>query len=120
MVLYNQTFCRKKISPKANPKTKPVKTSLRLCRFKKTLDQATEIIKINKKGSSLSNFSAINVPQDHYLVLGDNRDESADSRLIGFIPRNEIVGKTNSVFFSLNPKKYFLPRTERFFYSFQQ
>ncbi len=77
-------------------------------------------IKINKKGSSLSNFSAINVPQDHYLVLGDNRDKSADSRLIGFIPRNEIVGKTNSVFFSLNPKKYFLPRTERFFYSFQQ
>ncbi|NTS78928.1 signal peptidase I, partial [Catenovulum sp. SM1970] len=51
---------------------------------------------------------------NHYLVLGDNRDNSADSRMIGFVPRAEIVGRSQSVVFSLDYENYFLPRTDRF------
>lgn len=61
-----------------------------------------------------SSFPEVTVPAGHYLVLGDNRDNSADSRMIGFVPRKEIVGRSTHVVLSLDPENYFLPRTERF------
>ena len=60
-------------------------------------------------------FNQVTVPEGHYLVLGDNRDNSADSRFIGFVPRGEIVGKSEHVAFSLNYDNYYLPRLDRFF-----
>ena len=61
----------------------------------------------------LDNFSSVTVPADHYLVLGDNRNNSADSRVIGFVPFSEIQGKALRVLVSLDPENYYLPRTSR-------
>jgi signal peptidase I len=60
-----------------------------------------------KKGSS---FKAVKVPKAHYLVLGDNRDNSGDYRAFGFVPESAISGKTSQVLFSLDPNNGYLPR----------
>ena len=82
-----------------------------------TINGQPHMIRTKNISSSLANFGNIIVPADQYLVLGDNRDNSADSRVIGFVPRNEIVGRSNKVAFSLNYDNYFIPRSDRFFHS---
>jgi len=58
-------------------------------------------------------LSGLRVPMGHYLVLGDNRANSADSRYIGFVPRDEIIGRARRVVISLDRDRYYLPRTQR-------
>lgn len=73
-------------------------------------------VRVNKTGSALSTFKPVVVPADYYLALGDNRDNSSDSRVIGFVPRSEIVGRTKSVVMSFDYDNYYLPRSDRFFH----
>ena len=40
------------------------------------------------------------VPEDHYFVLGDNRDDSQDSRYWGFVPRENIIGRPLVIYWS--------------------
>jgi len=42
------------------------------------------------------------VPPGHYLMLGDNRDDSADSRVWGFLPHAEVYGKAVRVLFNFS------------------
>ena len=74
-------------------------------------------IQVNKRpNNNNSNFHTVKIPNNFYLVLGDNRDNSADSRYIGLIPRSEIIGRSQYVVMSLNYENYYLPRLNRFFH----
>jgi signal peptidase I len=65
--------------------------------------------------SPLSSFPPVTIPEDYYFVLGDNRDNSNDSRFISFIPRDEIIGRTSTVVMSHDFDNYYLPKKDRFF-----
>ncbi|QOZ70299.1 MULTISPECIES: signal peptidase I [Bradyrhizobium] len=52
----------------------------------------------------LDNTNVFTVPPGHFFVLGDNRDNSTDSRMaaMGFIPLDNLVGKVTRIFWSLD------------------
>lgn len=65
----------------------------------------------------LDNTEEVVVPPGHYFMMGDNRDNSGDSRTtaVGFVPDANIIGKAKIVFFSSDPRQTFAIRFGRFF-----
>ena len=64
-------------------------------------------------------FAPFRVPEGQYFMMGDNRDDSFDSRFWGTVERKQIVGRATAVVMSLNRDNYWLPRWQRFFTSLQ-
>jgi len=60
-------------------------------------------------------YGPVDVPEGYLFGMGDNRDNSADSRTWGFIPQDNIKGRAWFIHLPLNPANHYLPRWNRFF-----
>jgi signal peptidase I len=58
-------------------------------------------------------FAEIVIPPGQYFVMGDNRDQSFDSRYFGFVPEEKITGRAHRIVLSFNPERHYLPRGDR-------
>jgi len=68
--------------------------------YEENLDGVEHLIQY-EKNLEREPFEAL-VPPDHYLMIGDNRDNSSDSREWGFVPRDNIKGKAMFVWLPLD------------------
>lgn len=57
-----------------------------------------------------SNYGPIVVPEDNYFVLGDNRNNSEDSRFWGFVPRENVLGQALLIFWPVSRAKLLADR----------
>ena len=79
------------------------------------LDGAAHAVMSIPSIRALRSFGPVTVPPDSYFMMGDNRDNSKDSRFFGFVDREQIVGQAKAVIGSLDITDKFQPRLKRFF-----
>ena len=82
-----------------------------MARFRETLPNSVSYPVLDLVQSSFGdNTEVYRVPEDHFFMMGDNRDNSTDSRFlseVGFVPFENLVGKAQVIFFSIDERSSF-------------
>lgn len=77
----------------------------------------THAVTGNPAAPARRSFAPQNVTEGNYFMMGDNRDDSFDSRFWGAVERKQIVGRATAVVMSLDKPHSWKPRWQRFFTS---
>jgi len=88
-------------------------------KFQENLAGKLHQILVSPSYPSMRSFPTVTVPKESYFMMGDNRDNSADSRYFGFVKRDRIVGRATAIVLSLDSQNHYLPRWNRFFSTLQ-
>jgi signal peptidase I len=95
----SQTSAGTYVGPEEGGRAKP--------RFEETLPNGVKHYVLHwEREAELDNAGPFKVPAGHYFMMGDNRDDSIDSRVpstsrgVGFVPYENLVGRAEIVFFS--------------------
>jgi signal peptidase I len=83
-------------------------------RLDETLAGQRRHIQVMPGVDAARSFGPVAIPKDQYLMLGDNRDNSADSRYIGLVPRELLIGRAERVLVSADYQGNWMPRPARF------
>ena len=96
------------------PEALPDGSSVTALHLTETFGASRRQIQVLPQIAAMRNFSPVTIPKDQFLMLGDNRDNSADSRFIGLVPRELLIGRAERVLVSADMLGNWMPRTERF------
>ena len=77
---------------------------IRVDRYRETLPNGVSYMTLDLGPSLFDNTKVYEVPEGHYFMMGDNRDNSTDSRAsVGFVPFENFIGRAEIIFFSIRP-----------------
>ena len=78
------------------------------------LPGSAHVVMLSPERPSLNSFEPVTIPEGKYFMMGDNRDNSADSRYFGLVDRHLILGQATRVVIS-REGSFLHPRWDRFF-----
>jgi signal peptidase I len=78
------------------------------------LGERTHLVMVLPRRLALRSFGPVKVPAGQYFMMGDNRDDSNDSRFIGCVARDRILGRSSRVVLSFDQEHWLRPRFGRF------
>jgi signal peptidase I len=77
-------------------------------------------IQVLPQVQAMRDFGPVTIPADRFLMLGDNRDNSGDSRVFGTVPRELLIGRAERILVSADILGHWAPRAERIGMSLRQ